>query len=142
MKASDNRQWFIATVMAASEAGTLVYVEPRLSPEHVRKPVRLEIDTYGGARMDRIHDRNKITREFGFPDTRGGRFWSANELDGASGTFLANILAHYGEEHTGWFEIGGEPVPLHVEIEVEGRGYMSMAPVHWDGPHTAAKEQA
>lgn len=139
--ALDNRAWFIETVTAASEAGTLVYVQPRLSPEHIRKRVKLQVHNYGGARMDRIHDRNKITREFGFPDTRGSKFWSADEIDGSGGTFLANILAFYGRESTGWFEIDGVPIPLHSTIEVEGRGYMSLDPVHWDGPPTGESAQ-
>lgn len=129
---TDNREWFIKTIMAASEAGTLVYVQPQLSPEHVRKHIKLEIDNYGGARMDRIHDRNKITREFGLPDTRGSKFWSLNEPNG-SGTFFANVIARYGSNSSGWLEIDGSPVPLHSTIEVEGRGYMSLDPVHWDG---------
>jgi hypothetical protein len=130
-----NIQDFIAAIMQASKDGKLEFVS--CDNHHVsRDKVTLEIDNYGGARIDRLYDRNKITNALGFKRVLGTLFWSANEDDGC-GSFLADIFVRYGKNY--YFLVDGKLLPLVCDITTEGRGYTSLDPINADGALAALK---
>lgn len=53
---------------------------------------------YGGMRVDRLGERNRMTNALGFPKVHGRQFLSFEERDGY-GTFFADIICHYGKEY-------------------------------------------
>lgn len=96
-------------------------------------PVKVAKGWYGGARVDRIRERNRVTNALGLTECHGLEFMSLNESNG-SGAFLANVLAdaakgidtlrvdgiqlwpQTGFEHHGSY-MGYKEAPLPQEVE-------------------------
>lgn len=87
---------------------------------------------YGGYRTDRIRDRNSITNTFGFEECRSPKFMSCDDLDGNSGTFLANILSDYGTNY--YFIESGEILSFETDVTITGSGYMNFRGVKHINP--------
>ncbi len=121
------RKEFIKTVLEASELGTLEMEDVLLGN---KQPCKVCIGEYKGCRLDRLVDRNRLTNAFGFSEVRvrGRRFWSVDDFDGIGGTFLADVLRHYGKDY--WFVVAGQRLTLHSDLTQTSRtGYGDIAPI-------------
>jgi hypothetical protein len=95
--------------------------------------VRLSVSRYGGARVDRLADRNRITNTLGLPRCSGGLFLSVDI--GNHGLFLADVIRSLGEE----WEIVDQAGPLRLVTSRSTNalgGYTALQPI---GPERYAR---
>lgn len=124
----NSREIFVKTIMEASKKGVLSLetTDKRYLPDAGQtRLVIIEDCKYGGARWDRIRERNRITKSFGFPVPKKD-FLSVDELGGTGGTFLADVLCSYGDDY--WFVIDGARLSLENDLEVFGGDYIALHP--------------
>lgn len=81
---------------------------------------------YGGARTDRLRERNKLTNALGFEKCSGRVFLSAEDLEGNGGIFLADIMSNYGKNE--FFIENGEAISFQSDqvFDFGGCGYGDM----------------
>src|SRR5690606_15277015 len=60
------------------------------------KPSKVCRSHYVGGCTDRLAERNRITNFIGMPNVSGSSFWSVDDAQQNSGTFLADVVRHYG----------------------------------------------
>ena len=97
-----------------------------------KKKVKIVKGNYGGCRIDRIRDRNRITNALGFKECSGISVMSCDDIKNTGGTFLADILTNYGKEY--YFIENGEILSFEIDIKIESvEGYMGFDGVkHFD----------
>lgn len=99
----------------------LIYVKIRHG-KISKDNVKIMIDNYGGCRISRIRERNKITNALGFKECSGTHFMSCGDENG--GTFLANILSHYGPNE--YFMENGDILSFETDIKIKGEDYLDF----------------
>jgi hypothetical protein len=95
---SSTKLWSVDATNAhkRTRAGKLVGKDWANAPLY---PASLVKSSYGGARVDRLAERNALTNAIGLSPCVGRQFYSLDDKDGCGGLFFADVVRHYGEDH-------------------------------------------
>jgi hypothetical protein len=93
------------------------------------KPSEVCRSNYGGGRTDRLAERNRFTNFIGMPNASGASFWSVDDAQQNGGTFLADVVRHYGVN--GYVFMDDNVIlDLQHDLSMDGGacGYSSVSP--------------